>query len=422
MQGSIHALIDELSEQGNFHRDKEDYQKSREIFQRLLELQTKELGEDDISVAVTLKYIGNLLEKEGNYSEALETMKRSLAIQSKKLGDTHDSANTYKDMGRLCLQLENFEEAEEMYRKALDIMGDMQPKSSDFVEASQPLVISLQMQGKLSEAIKVQKLLLSKVLEMHGEDHSEVPLIYMGIAKLLENKNRMDDAIQMLDKSIEICYRLRELGDFDRPLVLAGALDNKVALLSQQGKFEGSAEVLKKSIVIIKEELGEMHPTLAEKYETLSQVYLHQDMLEDGFNAITKALEIRRKALGNDHPDTKEFVAQLEVIKRGKNAKALNQQGVKMNLQGNSETAMQLFQEALGAHKEIFGDAHLYTAEVYENISAVKVEQGLLQDGIAASAQALKIRRKQLGDDHPDTKVRMEAHRSLLKRLLENRK
>ena len=60
-------------------------------------------------------------------------------------------------------------------------------------------------------------------------------------------------------------------------------------------------------------------------------------------------------------------------------------------------------------------------AEIYENISAVKVQQGLLEDGIAASAEALKLRRRTLGDDHTETKGRMEAHRSLLKRLLEYR-
>jgi hypothetical protein len=58
---------------------------------------------------------------------------------------------------------------------------------------------------------------------------------------------------------------------------------------------------------------------------------------------------------------------------------------------------------------------------VLETLSAVKVKQGLLEDGIAASAEALKIRWRSFGDDHTDTKRRMEAHRSLLKGLLENR-
>ena len=58
---------------------------------------------------------------------------------------------------------------------------------------------------------------------------------------------------------------------------------------------------------------------------------------------------------------------------------------------------------------------------VFENISAVKVELGLLEDGTAASAEALKFRQQIFGDDHIDTKRRMEVHRSLLRRGLANR-
>ncbi|CAJ1941065.1 unnamed protein product [Cylindrotheca closterium] len=49
-------------------------------------------------------------------------------------------------------------------------------------------------------------------------------------------------------------------------------------------------------------------------------------------------------------------------------------------------------------------------AELYKHLSAVKVEMSLLDDGISASAKALKIRRRTLLDDHADTKRRMEQH------------
>ena len=92
-----------------------------------------------------------------------------------------------------------------------------------------------------------------------------------------------------------------------------------------------------------------------------------------------------------------------------------------MNAQVEPEMAIRLFQEALYVYDELYTALSKVAALVYENISAVKVEQGFLQDAIAASAEALKIRRRQQGDDHTDTKERMVAHRSLLKRLLENR-
>ena len=84
------------------------------------------------------------------------------------------------------------------------------------------------------------------------------------------------------------------------------------------------------------------------------------------------------------------------------------------------EKAVQLFQEPLDRYKEA-SNIPQSTTEAYENLSAVKADLGLLEDAIVASAEALKMYRRELGDDHIATKGRMEAHRSLLKRLLENR-
>ncbi|CAJ1947741.1 unnamed protein product [Cylindrotheca closterium] len=89
-----------------------------------------------------------------------------------------------------------------------------------------------------------------------------------------------------------------------------------------------------------------------------------------------------------------------------------------MHIQGDLEKAMHLFQGALDIYREASYVHDQDAADTYENISNVKLDQGFLQDGIDANAEALKIRRRTLGDDHADTIRSMEAHRSLLKRLL----
>ncbi|CAJ1959573.1 unnamed protein product [Cylindrotheca closterium] len=92
-----------------------------------------------------------------------------------------------------------------------------------------------------------------------------------------------------------------------------------------------------------------------------------------------------------------------------------------MEAEGDSEKAMQLFEEALDVYKET-SSISPNAAAVYENISALKVAQGLRgEEAIAASASALKIRRRTKGDEDADTKLRMTTHRSLLRLLLESR-
>ncbi|CAJ1947705.1 unnamed protein product [Cylindrotheca closterium] len=121
---------------------------------------------------------------------------------------------------------------------------------------------------------------------------------------MLADQNRFDDALQMLDKSIQVCYRLKGQGPCIKG-ILAQSLDTKAGLLQLQGKFEDATEILYKVVGIQKESLGEMHPATAEAYETLANAYVLQEMLQDGIAASAEALKIRRRTIGDDHPDTK---------------------------------------------------------------------------------------------------------------------
>ncbi|CAJ1947751.1 unnamed protein product [Cylindrotheca closterium] len=421
MNGSELDSVEKLLDDSIVYINQRNPQKAGELLERVLEIRTKEFGEDALSVGLTFYYIGNVLRMEERFDEALEKLNRALAILMKESGENHAYiVNTYELLGRVFLQQGNYEKAEEMCRKVVDLQGGFHAQESNLMDLSQNLALSLQMQGKFSEAIKIQKVVLVKLLQIHGEDHPDVVLVYIAIAGLLKGQKRLDDAHQMLDKSIEICYRLQELGDDFDTVNLVRALRTKAGLLEEQGNMEGSTEMLHKVTMVQKESLGEMHPSTAEAYEKLAVAYAKREMQEDGINALNKALEFRQTVLGEDHPDTKKVVGFLIMLNREKIAKALRLQGLALNAKGDSAMAIRLFHEALDVYKEIY-TAHPKMATVYESIATVKVEQGLLEDGIAASAEALKIRRKMQGDDDTDTKGRMEAHRSLLKRLLENR-
>ncbi|CAJ1947823.1 unnamed protein product [Cylindrotheca closterium] len=412
------ASVENLMEKFHVYSDQGNNQKAKETLQTALEIQTTKLGDDHLAVAMILHHLGIVLKREGNSDEALESLNRALAIRVKNLGEKHfDTAKTYESIGRLFVEQGNHEKAEEMFQKAVDISLEILPHDdSDLMNLYQLLALSLQMQDKYSEATKIQKSILGTLLETHGEDHFAVVKSYVGIARLLVKENRFDDAHQMLDKSIEICSRLQALGDFDAT-ILAGALGYKAPLLEVQGDWEGAMELFNKVIVIQQEEVGEKHRLTAQAYEALALAYVRRGMLEDAIKVYVKSITIWKTVLVNGHSKIKEVTNAIKVFKH---TKALNEQGLAMKAQGDFEKAIQLFQEALNVCNKAMGDLHPHMAIVNENISSVKVEQGLLEDAIAASAEALKIRRRTLGDDHIDTKKRMEAHRSLLKRLLES--
>jgi len=271
------------------------------------------------------------------------------------------------------------------------------------------------------------KHLLARLLQIHGEDHVTVVNAYNGISKLLADQNRLDDAIQMLDKSIEICIRLQRLGDLNVQ-TFTETLRNRAILLQKQGKLEAATGLFTKVLAIQIKAVGQMDPRTADAYEDLAGIYVAQAMQEEGVNTITKALKIRRKVQGDYHPMTMRLQLLVQWLSDRPNLEGKNKAQSMINLAGamiakaDFEKANQLLQLALDICKENFWDDTVpIIAAMYENMATVKIALGLWEDAISASAEALKIRRRTLGDDHADTKRRMEAHRSLLKRLLENR-
>ncbi|CAJ1947819.1 unnamed protein product [Cylindrotheca closterium] len=390
MQGSSVEKI--LREGHDAYLEQGNHKKAKEIFERVLKTQIKELGEDDLSVAKTLSYIGDMLSSEEIYSEAFEKFEKALEIQLEKLGEKHpDTVFTYENIGRAFLGRVN--------------------------------TITANAKHKFAEATKVQRHVLTTLLHVHGEDHPGVVKSYNLIALLLQNQKRSDDALQMLDKSIEICSRLQGLCEISKMDLLGRAFLTKASCFQALGNLEGATEMFTNLLQVQKEALGEMHPATALGHTCLANAYGQRGMLQDGIKANMKANAIYRTSFGDGHPCTEKLVTTIQSLKRDEKAKTLVEQGVAMKAQGHSEKAEQFFHQALDICVEAFSDPqHVpHIAASYENLSHIKVEQGLLEDGIAASVKALKIRRRTLGDDHIDTRKRMDVHRSLLKRLLEDR-
>eukprot|EP00526_Cylindrotheca_closterium_P014849 CAMPEP_0113638502 /NCGR_PEP_ID=MMETSP0017_2-20120614/20170_1 /TAXON_ID=2856 /ORGANISM="Cylindrotheca closterium" /LENGTH=283 /DNA_ID=CAMNT_0000549613 /DNA_START=21 /DNA_END=872 /DNA_ORIENTATION=- /assembly_acc=CAM_ASM_000147 len=282
------------------------------------------------------------------------------------------------------------------------------------------MAVVLTEQSKFSEAIKMNKQSLARKLHIHGgEDHPDIAGTYVGIGALLLKQNRLDDALQMFDRVIEVCNRLGPGRDYRK--ILAKALLNQAVIRQKQGDLEASTELFEESLAIHVEVLGEMHPEAAEAYQNIAAIYGIQDRHDDAIHFAYKALQIRRKELGMDHPYTIDCLRYYLERKFCK-AAAINMKGLTLaKAGGDYADAVKLFLEALEIYMEMGCEVHPVTASVYENMAAAYISADRLEEAVAASADALKIYRRKLGDEHDVTKKRMEEHRSLLKRFLENR-
>ena len=101
-----------------------------------------------------------------------------------------------------------------------------------------------------------------------------------------------------------------------------------------------------------------------------------------------RALAIREKALGPEHPDT---------------ATSLNNLAVLLQDQGDLAAARPLYERALAIGEKALGPEHPDTATSLNNLALLLQEQGDLAAARPLYERALAIREKALGPEHPDT-------------------
>jgi tetratricopeptide (TPR) repeat protein len=113
-----------------------------------------------------------------------------------------------------------------------------------------------------------------------------------------------------------------------------------------------------------------------------------------------RALAIRDKALGADHPDT---------------AVSLNNLALLLRAQGDLTAARPLFERALAIREKALGSDHPATALSLNNLASLLQDQGDLAAARPLFERALAIREQALGPDHPDTSLSLSSLALLLR-------
>ena len=186
------------------------------------------IKEENAKVATLFDRLGNIYYHLGDYEKAQPLYEKALDIREKVLGEKHpDTATSYNNLAGLYESLGDYEKALPLYKKAL----------------------------------KINK-------EVLGESHPSTATSYNNLAGL---------------------YRF--LGDYEKALPL-----------------------YEKALKIREEVLGESHPSTATSYNNLSVFYFKTGELKKAKEYVQKAIDIREKVLPANHPDLVDSKEGLEMI------------------------------------------------------------------------------------------------------------
>ena len=166
-------------------------------------------------------------------------------------------------------------------------------------------------------------------------------------------------------------------------------------------KATARAEPLcRQALEIRKKVLGENHPEYATSLNNLASLYCAQGDYARVEPLYRQALEIRKKVLGENHPDYAMSLDNLALLYRD---------------QGDYARAEPLCRQALEIRKKVLGENHPDYAMSLDNLARLYHVQGDYARAEPLCRQALEIRKKVLGENHPDYATSLNNLASLYK-------
>ncbi len=154
----------------------------------------------------------------------------------------------------------------------------------------------------------------------------------------------------------------------DPDLKVRTALDRAAARIG--GKFAGQPEVE------------------AAVRDTIGQTYIDLGLYKEARRQLERAVELRRRALGVEHPKTLHTISRL---------------GTAVLKQGKFHEAEALLRPNLEVQRRVLGSTHQDTLATMNNLGIVYIDEGRYREAEAIHSEALDIRRRVLGPEHPFT-------------------
>ena len=183
----------------------------------------------------------------------------------------------------------------------------------------------------------------------------------------------------------------------------AAGLCNELGFhLQMIADYAGARPYYEQALDINRKVLGAEHPDTASSLNNLGYLLRAMGDYAGARPYYEQALAIRKQALGEAHPDM---------------AQSLNNLGYLLRAMGDLAGAQPYYEQALAIRKQALGEAHPDTARSLNNLGALLRAQGDYAGARPYFEQALDINRKVLGAEHPDTALSLNNLGALLQAM-----
>lgn len=351
-----------------------DYLSAKKYYEKILEIEIINYGENNIKTAKTLMGLGNVYNVLGIVGSAKEFYEKALEIQSEYYGENHiETANAIMNLGTIYYYLGDYVKAKEFYEKALKIQTEYYGENHiETASAVMNLGTGCYFSGDITSAKNLYKKALKINIKHYGDEHIETANPLMNLGNIYLELGNIIRAKKYYEKALKI--NIKHYGD--EHIQTANALMNLGRLYSALGETGNAKKYHEKALNINIQHYGENHFLIADSLAHLGRIY--QD-LSDPINAkkyYEKVLKIETAHYGKDHIKIVPTLMELG--------------GIYYDSSEMSK-AIQCGEKALKIQVEYYGEDHIGTADVLMSLSSAYSNLGNLTKAKEYQEIALNI-------------------------------
>jgi serine/threonine-protein kinase len=329
-------------------------------------------GADSIQVSVALRQLGDVERQRSELSQSEVDLRRALAIQEKHQKPTdREIAHTLNNLGLVLQTRGDVAGAEPLFRRAVEISRLYPDQASQTLVMMSNLGSVLVDRGNYAEAERVLRETLARRKEMLGANHPQVALSMNRLAHFLVRKGAWKEAESLYRDSL---LRYQAAYPPSHPELLA-TKNNLAVLLQETGRFD-EAEALYRSVIDTGtralDDVGAANVALWSG--NLASLLAERLEFREADALFESAFAMCRARLGAD--STRE-------------ARLLSQRGVTLAFRGRNEAAKLDFDTALAIRRKRLGENH-------PDVAASLFDLGRFQEALDMDSRTLPA-------DHPQT-------------------
>jgi serine/threonine protein kinase/tetratricopeptide (TPR) repeat protein len=201
--------------------------------------------------------------------------------------------------------------------------------------------------------------------------------------------NATDAATALIDETIlKPAVKAIDAQFKDQPVVDAQLRQTLAKRYRDLGLYDASFPLQKQAVDVRRRVLGEEHPDTLNSISNMGALLHRQGKYAAAEAYYREALEKRRRVLGEEHPDAIESINNL---------------GLLLLIQGKFAEAEPYYREALEKSGHVLGKEHPFTLISIRNMGLLLNAQGKHAAAEPFFREALEKRRRVLGEEHPDT-------------------